>query len=411
MSNIMKPIIIVFFRPCKQLFLSGMCLLLSVFTGCSNDKEDLPPAPVSYTALIYMIADNSMDSDVDYSISQLKAGARHSAGTAVVYVDRLNEAPRLFKITQAGEEVPLKSYAEDNSANIETLVEVIEETKKLVPSEKFGLVLWSHSMGWLPNGYSSGLRMTRGKAEQDFPRTRYIGPDFHPGDVPTSDNMIEVDELAESLPDHVAEYIWFDVCLMGCVEGLYAVRNKCNYLIASPTEVLAEADYDASGIPYAKVLPYMFGGAEELKQACRADYNHYNGMKYDVLRSATITLVDAKQLDGLYDVVHGILGGHLSEVESMDTSGLQAYHTKDVPGVFFDLKDMVNRLKSTDDAILEAQLEKTVVYTEATVSFKNVAIDRNRYCGLSVYVPLRKWEKNAEYKYYFESLEWGRIYD
>ena len=406
----MKPIIIVFFRPCKQLFLSGMCLLLSVFTGCSNDKEDLPPAPVSYTALIYMIADNSMDSDVDYSISQLKAGARHSAGTAVVYVDRLNEAPRLFKITQAGEEVPLKSYAEDNSANIETLVEVIEETKKLVPSEKFGLVLWSHSMGWLPNGYSSGLRMTRGKAEQDFPRTRYIGPDFHPGDVPTSDNMIEVDELAESLPDHVAEYIWFDVCLMGCVEGLYAVRNKCNYLIASPTEVLAEADYDASGIPYAKVLPYMFGGAEELKQACRAYYNHYNGMKYDVLRSATITLVDAKQLDGLYDVVHGILGGHLSEVESMDTSGLQAYHTKDVPGVFFDLKDMVNRLKSTDDAIL-AQLEKTVVYTEATVSFKNVAIDRNRYCGLSVYVPLRKWEKNAEYKYYFESLEWGRIYD
>lgn len=407
----MKPIIIVFFRPCKQLFLSGMCLLLSVFTGCSNDKEDLPPAPVSYTALIYMIADNSMDSDVDYSISQLKAGARHSAGTAVVYVDRLNEAPRLFKITQAGEEVPLKSYAEDNSANIETLVEVIEETKKLVPSEKFGLVLWSHSMGWLPNGYSSGLRMTRGKAERDFPRTRYIGPDFHPGDVPTSDNMIEVDELAESLPDHVAEYIWFDVCLMGCVEGLYAVRNKCNYLIASPTEVLAEADYDASGIPYAKVLPYMFGGAEELKQACRAYYNHYNGMKYDVLRSATITLVDAKQLDGLYDVVHGILGGHLSEVESMDTSGLQAYHTKDVPGVFFDLKDMVNRLKSTDDAILEAQLEKTVVYTEATVSFKNVAIDRNRYCGLSVYVPLRKWEKNAEYKYYFESLEWGRIYD
>lgn len=407
----MKPIIIVFFRPCKQLFLSGMCLLLFVFIGCSNDKEDLPPAPVSYTALIYMIADNSMDSDVDYSISQLKAGARHSAGTAVVYVDRLNEAPRLFKITQAGEEVPLKSYAEDNSANIETLVEVIEETKKLVPSEKFGLVLWSHSMGWLPNGYSSGLRMTRGKAAQDFPRTRYIGPDFHPGDVPTSDNMIEVDELAESLPDHVAEYIWFDVCLMGCVEGLYAVRNKCNYLIASPTEVLAEADYDASGIPYAKVLPYMFGGAEELKQACRAYYNHYNGMKYDVLRSATITLVDAKQLDGLYDVVHGILGGHLSEVESMDTSGLQAYHTKDVPGVFFDLKDMVNRLKSTDDAILEAQLEKTVVYTEATVSFKNVAIDRNRYCGLSVYVPLRKWEKNAEYKYYFESLEWGRIYD
>lgn len=95
-----------------------------------------------------------MDSDVDYSISQLKAGAKRSAGTAVVYVDRMDEAPRLFKITQAGEEVLLKNYEEENSANVETLVRVIEETKELVPSERFGLVLWSHSMGWVPSGYS-----------------------------------------------------------------------------------------------------------------------------------------------------------------------------------------------------------------------------------------------------------------
>lgn len=40
-----------------------------------------------------------MDDDVDYSISQLKAGAKQSAGTVVVYVDRMNEVPRLFKIT------------------------------------------------------------------------------------------------------------------------------------------------------------------------------------------------------------------------------------------------------------------------------------------------------------------------
>ena len=134
-------------------------------------------------------------------------------------------------------------------------------------------------------------------------------------------------------------------------------------------------------------------------------------MKYDVLRSATITLVDAAQLDGLYDVVHGALSGHLADAAGMDVSGLQVYHTSDVPQVFFDLKDMVNRLKNTDDALLEAQLGKTVVYTAATASFKYVVIDRNKYCGLSVYVPLKKWKGNTEYQYYFESLEWGEIYD
>lgn len=401
---------IVFFKSYAISFLSGACLLFSL-SGCSNDEEELPPAPISYTTLIYMMADNSMDADVEYSINQLKSGAKHSAGTAVVYVDRINEAPRLFKITQAGEEVPLKSYGEENSADVETLVRVIEETKELVPSEQFGLVFWSHSMGWLPNGYASDLRMTRSKAEQEFPRTRYIGPDFHPGDVPTSDNMIEMDELAEGLPDHVADYIWFDVCLMGCVEGLYAVRNKCDYLIASPTEVMAEADFDASGIPYSKVLPYMFGGAEDLKRACEAYISHYNGMKHDVLRSATITLVDAAGLDGLYDVVHNIVGGHRAEVGQMNVSGLQVYHTKDVPQVFFDLQDMVNHFKLTEDAQLEVQLQKTVLYKAATAKFKDVTIDPSKYSGLSTYIPLDKWKNNNEYKYYFESLEWSQIYD
>lgn len=407
----MRPAIIAFFRSYNLLFLSGMCLLFSVLTGCSDDDDDeLPPTPISYTTLIYMAADNTMDSDVDYSISQLKAGAKRSAGTAVVYVDRMDEAPRLFKITQAGEEVALKSYEEENSANVETLVRVIEETKELIPSEKFGLVLWSHSMGWVPSGYSHTRSVWQDKEEQSFPRTRYIGPDFHPGNV-TADVTIEIDALAAGLPDHVADYIWFDVCLMGSVEALYELRYKSDYLVASPTVVLAERSYDASGIPYAKVLPYMFGGVEELKQACNAYYQHYNGMKYDVLRSATITLVDAAQLDGLYDVVHGVLSGHLADAAGMDVSGLQVYHTSDVPQVFFDLKDMVNRLKNTDDALLETQLGKTVVYTVATTSFKDVVIDRNKYCGLSVYVPLKKWKENTEYQYYFESLEWGRIYD
>jgi len=80
----------------------GCCLLLPL-ASCSEDEEIIvPPDPVSYTTLVYMAADNSMDSEVDYTISQLRQGARRSAGTAVVYVDREGETPRLFSITQQG---------------------------------------------------------------------------------------------------------------------------------------------------------------------------------------------------------------------------------------------------------------------------------------------------------------------
>ncbi|MCI1647799.1 MAG: clostripain-related cysteine peptidase [Bacteroides sp.] len=40
---------------------------------------------------------------------------------------------------------------------------------------------------------------------------------------------MEIDQLADALPDHVAEYIWFDVCLMESVEALYELRNKSDY--------------------------------------------------------------------------------------------------------------------------------------------------------------------------------------
>ena len=407
----MKSAIVAFFRSYNLLFLSGMCLLFSVFTGCSDDEEDLPPAPISYTTLIYMAADNSMDDDVDYSIRQLKAGARHSAGTAVVYVDRLNEAPRLFKITQSGEEVMLKSYAEDNSAHIETLVEVIEETKRLVPSEKFGLILWSHSMGWMPIGHSPATRAAGCRDDLAFPRTRYIGPDQHPGDTRPGFS-IEVDELAKALPDHVAEYIWFDVCLMGSVEALYEVRNKCNYLVASPAEVLAEGGHDASGIPFSKVLPFLFGSREELKQACQTYFNHYNGMSQEILRSSTITLVDAAELEGLYDVVQGMLKGHLNEVENMsNTESIQAYHTQKVPQAFFDLTDAMKHFKGAEDAALGAQMGRTVIFKACTDKIiKELSIDRSRFSGLSMYIPLTKWKGTTEYEYYFGSLKWAGVY-
>lgn len=46
------------------LFLAEIILLGIVFPGCSPEN-DLPPTPVSYVVLVYMAADNSMDTDVE----------------------------------------------------------------------------------------------------------------------------------------------------------------------------------------------------------------------------------------------------------------------------------------------------------------------------------------------------------
>lgn len=387
----------------NKIFFYFIAIIILSLTGCSQEDE-LPPTPVSYVTLIYMAADNSMDKDVDYTINKIKEGAKQSAGTAVVYLDRKNDTPRLFKISQKGEEILLKSYEEENSAKAATLARVIRETRELVPSDKFGLVFWTHSMGWYPATYTPQASV------------RYIGIDETPADGESSMSVMEIDEIAEALPDHVAEYIWFDVCLMGSVEALYAFRNKADYLVGSPTEVLMAADYDASGAPYAKILPFLFGGEEDLARACSLFYDHYNRMKYEILRSASITLVDAGELDGLYGETKKILSGKLAEVETMDTEGIQTYHTKSIPQVFFDLADFMQCIAPPDDyAAFERQLSRTVIYKASTPSFMvsqedKFMIDPTRFSGLSAYIPLEIWKDNNAYRYFFGELEWSGVY-
>lgn len=392
----------------------GSYLVISLFallfmTGCSSDDDDTVPVAISYTTLIYMAADNSLDSDVDYTIAKIKEGAKKSVGTAVIYVDRKEASPRLFKVNRDGTETVLKSYEEENSADAETLVRVIQETKQLVPSETFGLVIWSHSMGWYPATYIE-------EQTDESVRLKYVAIDENPDIAESSISFMEVDDMAKALPDKVAEYIWFDVCLMGTVEGLYEFRRKADYLVASPTEVLFAADYDASGVPYAKVLPLLFGGKNELTDACKIYYRHYNEMKYEILRSASITLIDAKELDGLYAETEKILSGKLLDIENMTTEGIQTYHTKNIPQIFFDFANFIKVNSTTEQySSFEKQLSRVVLYKAATATFmvsadNKFSIDPAKFSGLSVYIPLLRWKGTNDYRYYFSRMEWSEVY-
>jgi hypothetical protein len=133
-------------------------------------------------------------------------------------------------------------------------------------------------------------------------------------------------------------------------------------------------------------------------------------MKAEILRSATITLVDASELDELYNVSSVSFGGNLTSVSTLDPSRLQVYHQGSIAPVFFDLGDVM--LQCSTQAKYEVfmeQLDKTVLYKAATSQFVDLVIDQKRFSGLSCYVPLSKWKDNAEYTYYF-TLGWSGVY-
>ncbi len=385
-------------------------LLIISTTGCS--KSDNILEPVSYTVLIYMAADNSMESEVSYALQQIKSGMKKSGGTTVVFLDSRDSTPRLFEINRQGEEILLKTYPELNSASAETLEQIIADTKQMAPNNKYGLVMWSHAMGWLPMNHSNTSSLIKSNVSgKIWPNTRYCGADEHPGDGSTGMKMLEIDKMADALPDNAFEYILFDVCLMGNIESLYQLRHSCNYMIASPTEVLAEASYNASGFPYEAVMPKLFGSKNELTEVCQSYYGFYNG-KSGILRSASVCLIDTHELDSLYRITRTILTGKLTEMSNVDISAIQVYHTAKIPAVFFDLKGYIQQI-ATATAYQEfnTQLNKTVIYKASTDQFANdITIDKNKFSGLSTYIPLLKWKNTKEYLYYFQSINWSGVY-
>lgn len=132
-----------------MIWLASLAIVF-LLTGCWWDDDD---DSEEYVILVYMAADNNLDSDVTYSLIQMKEGVLTSSGTVVIYLDREGKTPRLFRLSPDGEEIALKEYAEENSADASTMARVIKEAKELVPSKKFGLIIWGHSMAWVPKGY------------------------------------------------------------------------------------------------------------------------------------------------------------------------------------------------------------------------------------------------------------------
>ena len=127
--------------------------------------------------------------------------------------------------------------------------------------------------------------------DPDMPRTKYYAEDEHPGT--TGKAYMDIREMAARLPGHFSFILW-DVCFMGGIEVAYELRNKTDYMIASPAEVISD------GFPYEKMMPLLWGGEEAMKQICREYYNHYNKYQVNSLwRSAVVGLVKTEELEPL----------------------------------------------------------------------------------------------------------------
>ena len=287
------------------------------------------------------------------------------------------------------------------SASPDFLRQVLSDVASRFPAHHYGMLFSSHGTGWIPAGYSSSseqssVRSIVREPERIWPETKAVGNQF----VGSHSNIrwIELKDFARAIPIHL-DYLILDNCLSGCVELAWELKDICDRLVVSPTEILT------SGMVYKTLSWDMFAGAApDLQTYCREYFDFYNAQS-GANRSGTITLVDCARLDALADAFGAIVAAHRDALARALYGTVQRYYYSSSSFRFYyDLRDLCNAVGATGSemAALDAALASAVPYHAETPTFFDLPLER--CCGLSVYIPdPARTRLNAHYR----TLSWN----
>jgi hypothetical protein len=204
---------------------------------------------------------------------------------------------------------------------------------------------------------------------------------------------MNVVDLAESLPVKF-DFILFDACLMGSVEVAYELKDKTDYILASSTETVYE------GFPYDEIIPELSKPQVDLPQAAQRYFDYYNSLQ-DAYRSATVSVIDTRELSRLAGEVNKIVSENELDV-SFERTSVQRLDVYDEQYTF-DLADFVEKaFPAADKNAFLARLNRTVLYKNATPEFLS-GYEINAYCGLSCYIP---YSLRPDLNEYYGTLSW-----
>lgn len=421
-------------------------LLLAAVTlvsGCQCTKVDPDNIKYDKVMVLYSAGYNSLASYLLDDINDLKSGyipeekgsdvmlivGQH---TSIRYDYTVPSAAHLVRIYHSKKYGlvldTLKTYPEStNIAEASSMREILGEVQKQFKSDHYGMIFSSHSTGWLPKGYYSNptaydsspskAGAMRAPAVRDIPAgaVPYVEEEPIPGAPPVKSigastveragvkysYEMDITEFASALPMHF-DYIIMDACLSGGIEVAYQLRDKCDILSFSQTEVLAE------GLDYKKIAGHLLQGEPNVKAVADDYYQQYATQSQISDRSATISVIDCRQLAELQGVCKTLFSQYRPQIATLIPSKVQRYYRQSHHW-FYDLEDILVKagITSTERKQLESALAKCIVYKAATDAFLEAfgGFKIEMYSGFSMYLPCNG---SAYLNNFYKTLDWNK---
>lgn len=324
-------------------------VLAVVAVLCAPMQAAVVAAEKEWTFLVFINADNNLD---EYGVLDQEEMARVGSNDRldiVTLIDRY-AGPATMNHVEKGRITKLSDEGELDMGDWRELVRFAKTAMARFPAKHYALVVWNHGAGWKLKGAA-----LKGISYDD-----------------SSNNHITTNQLGDAMREirdatgRNIDLFCMDACLMQMFEVAWAVRDACDYVVAS------EETVPGDGYPYAEVLralkpgmgPVEFGTAlinefriyygKDVPQDGPWDIRGRNGTR--VVKRTTMSLLDTARLPELKDRLDGfctaiMAGNHAAVVnEALKKTEHFAYYDN------VDLKNLLDTLESNmkDPAVLGA---------------------------------------------------------
>jgi len=380
-----------------SLFVVYISMFVVLLSSCNGLDPNLS-GNYKRVVLVYM-AGNTNDgigNDLLINLVDMEKGylptTSDKANVLLAYVHTKGKVPMLIRYSKNREYAVVKDtlfkYEEtQSSTDPDVLRKVLEKTKADFPADEYGLIMSSHGTGWLPDNYPTRSLGTY-SVDPYGHLVRTFGIDLN------NNKGMDIKDLKDAIP-YKLSFLMFDCCYMGGIEVAYELREKTDYIIASPTEILIK------GFPFDKIMRPFFESTPDLGKVCEEYYTFYNSYSY---QAATVVLVKSDKLKALADVCNTIFENNRAKIRSVDRDAIQKYYRVErAEKYFWDLDHFIETISSSSEyASFKAALAAAIPVKYTTSSFLSLPI--NRFCGVSSYIPAENPESiEAMYK----GLDWN----
>lgn len=354
-----------------------LIILIGIITmaSCRGDDPVEQPETPNRTLLVYMpyTGTQSLYSFFVQAMNNIEKAIETNKGLAnnqvVYFIAKNTRTSYLINVEyKNGKAVrdTLKTYTNHDFVSQAGFNEVFADVKRYVPANEYAMCIEAHGEGWLPGDTESAAKLLWFGAYQKGFKTS----------VTTLVDAIKASDI------HM-KYILFDCCYMANIETVYDVRNVCDYVIASTSEILAQ------GIPYNTLLMSLLQENPDYKKIVEGFYDFYNNYTYPY---GTLSVINTAYIEDMAEIMRQINEKYtISDEVAATVMDLDAGHHN--PTIFFDFGDYVKKMIGNKDEYgllqqFNGKLSQLVPYksnTEKIISMVDMqTVNVNGYSGLTI---------------------------